>query len=82
MFNFIRKLFGGLDRSEAAAERVALAVEGLAEDLEGLRARVRQRLGLDAPAGPAAPEAPEAVAELPAVEAHANGRARKRLAVQ
>jgi hypothetical protein len=65
MMNLIRKLFGTCDRVEAAQERVAVAFEGLAADVEALRTAFRDRLGVaELPALPALP-APAAVSGLP-----------------
>lgn len=72
MLSFLSRLFGGLSRVEAASDRVALAMEGIAEDLEQARAALRQRIGLDGLPAPAALPEPEAEDET-----HKNGRARK-----
>jgi hypothetical protein len=56
---FLARLFGAADRVESASAHLALAVEGIASDLESVRAALRERLGLDSlPAVPAlsAPE--------------------------
>jgi hypothetical protein len=59
MLKFLARLFGAADRVEVASDRLALAVEGIASDLESVRAALRERLGLDSlPAVPALP-APE-----------------------
>jgi hypothetical protein len=44
MLNWIRKLFTGLDRTEAASDRAALALEGIADLLEQAHVALRQRL--------------------------------------
>jgi hypothetical protein len=67
MLKFLGRLFGAADRVESASDRLALAVEGIASDLESVRAALRERLGLDSlPAVPA----------LPAPEDNATGRKR------
>jgi hypothetical protein len=91
MFGFLRSLVGMNERSSVAADRVASALEGLASDLEGVRASVRQRLGLDVPAPVQLPEvitpptAPPVVQddanhviENGTAETPANGKARQR----
>jgi hypothetical protein len=52
---WLKRLFGILDRGDAAAERVAVALEGIAGDLEEVRARLRQRFGLEDAAPAAVP---------------------------
>jgi hypothetical protein len=49
MLNFLKSLLGMSDRATITADRAAAAIEGLADDLETVRASVRQRLGLVAP---------------------------------
>ncbi len=44
---WLKRLFGGMDRSEAASERIATALEGMAADLEAARDALRQRLGIE-----------------------------------
>lgn len=63
MMTWIKRLFGVLDRTDAASERIALAMEGMATDIEAARGMLRDRLGIDgneaslpAPALPAAEE--------------------------
>jgi hypothetical protein len=56
MFNWIKKLIGGMDRTEAASERGAVATEGIADLLEKTHLALQQRLG--AAEEPAAPEGP------------------------
>ena len=46
MFGFLKSLLGFSDRAQAASERAATALEGLADDLEAVRGIVRERLGL------------------------------------
>jgi hypothetical protein len=60
----------GLDRTEAASERAAVALEGIADLLEEAHAALRQRL-----AGPAAPEPLPALPEQEPAPAR-NGRKR------
>jgi hypothetical protein len=48
MFHWIKKLFTGLDRTEAASERAAVAMEGIADLLKQAHVALRERL-----AGPA-----------------------------
>jgi hypothetical protein len=45
MFNWIKKLLGGMDRTEAASERAAAAMEGIADLLEKAHLALQQRLG-------------------------------------
>jgi hypothetical protein len=73
MLKFLGRLFGAADRVEVASDRLALAVEGIADDLEKLRASLRDRLGLDSPPATAVPA-------LPAPEDSANGRRRGKAA--
>jgi hypothetical protein len=54
MFNWIKKLVSGMDRTEAASVRAAVAVEGIADLLEKAHLALQQRLG--AAAEPAAIE--------------------------
>jgi hypothetical protein len=82
MLSFIRKLFGSMDRGEAASERVAVALEGLAEDVERVRAALRERLGVAelsaaSPALPALPALPAPVVEIPAVAVPAEEPAKR-----
>jgi hypothetical protein len=57
--SFFSKLFGVFNRVEAAQDRVAIAFENLAADVEALRTAFRERVGLnDLPAMLPAPEAP------------------------
>ncbi len=53
MLNWIRGLFTRLDRGDAAAERIAVALEQMAGDVEAARDALRGRLGIEAvePAG-------------------------------
>jgi hypothetical protein len=44
MFHWIKKLFTGLDRTEAASERAAVALEGIADLLEKAHVALQQRL--------------------------------------
>jgi hypothetical protein len=51
MITWLKKLFGGLDRTEGASERAALAMEGIADLLKQAHTALRQRLsGTPAPA--------------------------------
>src|SRR5262249_25519454 len=45
MFNWIKKVIGGMDRTEAASERAAVALEGIADLLEKAHLALQQRLG-------------------------------------
>jgi hypothetical protein len=47
MMQWLKRLFGVLDRGNAASERIALALEGMAADLEAARAMLRDRVGLE-----------------------------------
>ncbi len=81
MFGWIKRLFLGMDRAEVAAERIALAVEGIADDLEAVRASMRQRFGLDeTPVSHAALAAasPPAPAEEPVLAGNGDGRKKHR----
>jgi hypothetical protein len=69
MLKFLGKLFGAADRVESASDRLALAVEGIASDLESVRAALRDRFGLDALPATAVPA-------LPVPEDNATGRKR------
>jgi hypothetical protein len=84
MFGFLKRLFGMADRTDRAGDRIALAMEELADDLEAVRAAVRQRLGLDeADAHPAALQArpaSEATPEPAGPAPHRNGRGKARAA--
>ncbi len=52
MLNWIKSLFTRLDRGDAAAERIAVALEQMAGDIEAARDQLRNRLGIEAePAG-------------------------------
>jgi hypothetical protein len=44
MITWLKRLFGGLDRTEAASERAATAMEGIADLLEQAHVALRQRL--------------------------------------
>jgi hypothetical protein len=69
MFQWIKKLIGGMDRTEAASERAAVAMEGIADLLEKAHLALQQRLG--------------AAAETPAIEeAPRNGRKRIKAAAE
>lgn len=72
MFGFIKRLFTMSDRVEIASDRVALALEGMADDLERARQRVRQCLGLDdtetITVSPSLPEALPEVAPDPEIK--------------
>jgi hypothetical protein len=68
----IVRSFAGLDRTEAASDRAAVALEGIAELLEQAHAALRQRL-----AGPAAPEP---LPVLPEQEPAPTRNGRKRIA--
>lgn len=74
MLNFLKSLFGMTSRANAAADRVALALEGLADDMEAVRARVRDHFGLGEPDA-----SPPALTEDTADHANGNGRGRKRI---
>lgn len=59
MFQLIRRLFGWTDRAEAAGERIAVALEGLAGDVESMRAAFRARIGAEEVVTLPAPKAAE-----------------------
>lgn len=63
MMNWIRNLFGRLDRGDVAAERIAIALEQMADDVEAARDALRGRLGIEAKNE-----------EAPAIEAGKNGK--------
>jgi hypothetical protein len=44
LLNWIRKLITGIDRTEAASERAAAAMKGIADLLEQAHVALRQRL--------------------------------------
>jgi hypothetical protein len=44
---WLKKLFHTFDRGEAASDRIADALEGIATDLEAVRSVLRKRIGLD-----------------------------------
>jgi hypothetical protein len=67
--NWIKRLFGMCDRADAAAERIGVALEGLASDLEEVRERVRERFGLSMSEPPLLP-APAEEAEEPKRNGH------------
>lgn len=62
MFGWLKSLFGGMDRTEAASLRAAEAMESIATMIEEARDRIRERLGT-APAD----------AVKPMIEAGGNG---------
>jgi hypothetical protein len=47
---WLRRLFGGLDRTTAAADRAAKAGEDIADMMESVRDQLRARLGIEGPA--------------------------------
>jgi hypothetical protein len=50
MFDWLKRLFGHLDRQQNAADRAAAAMEGIADTLEQLRDSLRARLhGTESP---------------------------------
>ncbi len=52
MLSWLKSLFTRLDRGDAAAERIAVALEQMAGDVEAARDALRGRLGIEAePAG-------------------------------
>jgi hypothetical protein len=70
MLNWIRKLITGIDRTEAASERAATAMEGIADLLEQARDALKQRLQ-GAPDQTPAPALPD---QEPAPAVRAGGR--------
>jgi hypothetical protein len=50
MFDWLKKLFGAFDRQQAAADRAATGIEGIAEDLETVRDALHARLTGTSPA--------------------------------
>jgi hypothetical protein len=64
MFGWIKSLFSADDRPALAQERINVALEGIASDLEQARANLRVRLGLE-------------VEETPKLESKSNGKTKK-----
>jgi hypothetical protein len=69
MLIWIKRLFGGFDRTEAASERAAVAMEGIADLLEEAHTALRQRLQ-------GAPEAATALPDQAEAAPARNGRKR------
>ncbi len=68
MIGWIKQLFSSFDRQQSAAERAAVALEGIATDLEAMHATLRERLGH------------QDVTVTPSViEDHSNGKRRVRV---
>jgi hypothetical protein len=76
MLGFLKRLLFGFDRSEKATDRIGNALEGLADDLEEVRAAVRRRLGLDEVSLPS-PAIVDRGADVPAETPHKGGRKAK-----
>jgi hypothetical protein len=49
MLNWLKRMLLGFDRTEAASERAAKAMEDIADSLESARDGLRQRLGMEPP---------------------------------
>jgi len=63
--NFLRSIFGFTDRTAAASDRAARAMEDIADILEGTRDALASRLGsADGKTGPDVIDAPEAPQRL------------------
>ena len=45
--NWFKRIFHAFDRTESHAERLDAAFEGMADDMEEARKRLRNRLGLE-----------------------------------
>jgi hypothetical protein len=74
VLNWIKSLFGSMDRTAVAQERTAKASEDIADMMEMARDQFRARLGIEAPA-------PMVVTPLPAkaeVEAEGSGKKKGR----
>ena len=59
MLSWIKRMFTAVDRQEQAFDRAATAAEQIADDLETVRDRLRERFGLTEPKLPAIETRPQ-----------------------